>query len=448
MPGWQELLDHLGGHALAIELAGAFLAESPGMTPKSYLALLSAGGESQAVADLVRYGRTVRQALEATWQRLDSEEKSSWCLAACFAPEKVLPPISNAVGLTPEKLMPLRRYHLIEEEEPAGAWRMHRLVRSFCGTREESVSAFKRFVKACDEFSKPYQWGDDPRWLTQHLAHLEQSSEDRDLAEYPPGLLRRLALLRVSLGDFACAQERLEHGLRLDFDQEDKTLFRVSLALVLQGQGDFPAARALLEETLKTVLHKHGEKHPKVAMCRSNLGTVLKNQGDLTGARVLLEKALADYLDSLGEKHPSVAVCRSNLATVLQDQGDLPGARELLEKALAADLEVYGEKHPTVAIRRSNLATVLEDQGDLTGAKDLLEKALAVDLEIHGKRHPKVAIRKGLLGRVLAAQGLLNRAKSFSEEALQTFENTLGADHPYCETARRDLEEILNQMRG
>ncbi len=87
LPGTEALLEHLGGHALAVELAGAFLAEYPQETPQSYLPKLEQGRPLEAeVTELVRYQHTVSQAFETMWERLEEPVRSAWRLAACFAP--------------------------------------------------------------------------------------------------------------------------------------------------------------------------------------------------------------------------------------------------------------------------------------------------------------------------------------------------------------------------
>ena len=59
-PGFDALVRHLDGHALALELAGAFLANFPGETPESYLALRSSGEEPDGeVSDQTRNEATV-----------------------------------------------------------------------------------------------------------------------------------------------------------------------------------------------------------------------------------------------------------------------------------------------------------------------------------------------------------------------------------------------------
>lgn len=175
-PGLDELLHVLAGHALAVELAGAYLNEFPEETPTSYLVAQRAGEDvEEPVRDFVRYERTVHQAFETLWQRLDEDTRNAWRLAACFEPEMVTPELSDAVGLTASLRHRLRQLHLIEVEL-AGRWRMHRLTRRFVresGSTEESGEAREAFVSGCASFSDRIELADGFHLYLPNRAHLD-----------------------------------------------------------------------------------------------------------------------------------------------------------------------------------------------------------------------------------------------------------------------------------
>ncbi|MCH9647732.1 MAG: tetratricopeptide repeat protein, partial [Deltaproteobacteria bacterium] len=346
-PGFEDLVEYLGGHALAVELAGAFLGVYSAETPASYWAELKAGGGIEKEAsDLVRYNQTVSQAFQTLWDRLDEEVRSAWRLASCFEPEPVTSALSDAVGLSLQNRRQLQRLHLLEVDADQRWW-MHRLMREFgqqVGPSADFPFAQKAFIEGCAAFSKDIALSDGFRLYLPNRTHLDTA------VRLAPEVL----------------------------DREDSRIsqFQDRIGTALQSVGEFRLARELLEQALASALENLGDSHPSVAIRRSNLALVLQAQGDLEGAKVLLEQALASDLENLGDSHPSVARSRSNLATVLQAQGDLEGAKVLLEQALASDLENLGDSHPSVAISRSSLALVLQDQGDLDGARALARQAV------------------------------------------------------------------------
>jgi len=432
VPGFEDLVEYLGGHALAVELAGAFLGAYPSETPASYLAELQAGGEIEAEAtDLARYDRTVSQAFQTLWDRLDEETRAAWRLAACFEPEPVTAELSEAVGLTGRSFRQLGRLHLVEVAAEGGWW-MHRLTREFgrgAGSEEELAAARVAFVEGCAELAQQIELETGRRPYLANRAHLDAAvrlaPEVLDSADQRASVFQdRIARGLLSIGDLRSARKLFEQALAWGLGNLSEAslsviALRSNLALVLQDLGDLKGARDLLEQALASGLENLGQAHPYIATLRSNLALVRKDLGDLEGARLLQEQALVSGLKNLVEDHPEVAIRRSNLALVLQDLGDLEGARLLQRQALASNLANLGEDHPTVAINRSNLAGVLHALGDLESAKDLLDQALASDLVNFGEDHPFVAPSRSNLARVLEDLGDLQGARAMAEEAVR-----------------------------
>ena len=90
----------------------------------------------------------------------------------------------------------------------------------------------------------------------------------------------------------------------------------------------------------------------------NNLALLLQSQGDYAAARPLYERALAIREQALGPAHPDTATSLNNLAYLLWAQGDYAAARPLYERALQIVEQVLGVSHPTTNIIRANLATL------------------------------------------------------------------------------------------
>jgi tetratricopeptide (TPR) repeat protein len=454
-PDFDALLAYLGGHTLAVELAGAYLATYPSTTATTYLSRLQAGTDLSAkVTPQVAYARTVEQSLSAIWERLDEPTRRAWQLAGVFAPAEATLELLTACGVDEDAQRILRQHHLITTT--ATRWTMHRLVRAYgarAGTDEERTAAQHQFVTAAVALAKGIDLVTGFRLYRDNLPQLDRALDLAGTAlamaaDVHSLLLDRVGIGASSAGDLPRAKELLERALasylqNVGEDHPDVATIRSKLAGVLQDLGDLPRAKELLERALASDLQNLGEDHPSVATSRSNLAVVLQDLGDLPRAKDLLERALASDLHNLGEDHPDVATIRSNLATVLKDLGDLPRAKDLLERALASALQNLGEDHPSVATIRSNLASVLEALGDLPRAKDLLERALASDLRDLGEDHPSVAIRRSNLALVLQALGDLPRAKQLLESALASDLQNLGEDHPSVAIRRSNLALVL-----
>lgn len=244
-PGLDELLKHLGGHALALELAGVYLREFPETTPERYLARLQEGsGVEETVSDRVRYEGTVHQALGTLWEKLDEPARHAWRVAACFAPELVSVELSDAAGVDEEARHRLRRFHLIESED-TGRWRMHRLIRGFGrkeGTASELEEARRAFVEGCLSRAREIELSTGFRIYLPDRAHFDAA------VDASPDVL----------------------------EPSDASELKDRVGTARHSAGDFVGARTLFQEALDSDLRNLGEDHPYVATDRSILAGVLK----------------------------------------------------------------------------------------------------------------------------------------------------------------------------
>lgn len=454
--GATELLDHLGGHTLALELAGSYLQDFPTVSCDAYLQKVVAGDNVEArVSDLVRYERTVRQALDVHKQRLDEHATRALLTAACFAQADGSHALLEACGVEAETLQALRRFHLIVGD--AVRWRMHRLVRAWAvesATLDELTSARRAFAEGCITYSESIDLAEGFRAYRADGPHLLKVVSDiRNVLgedERVGQLLGRVGTALHSAGDLSRAkalkEEALAFALKLGSDHPLVATSQSNLAIVLRALGDLKRAAELLEQALESDRRNLGADDPSVAIKESNLAVILQDLGDLPRAKELLEQALASDLKNLREDHPSVATRRSNLALVVKDLGDLQRARTLLEEALAALLKNYGPKHSMVSTCRSNLALVLKDLGDLQQAKAMQEQGLALDLENYGADHHTVATSQFNLGQTYVALNDFETARTLLAEALATEERSLGQDHPSTAYTRASLAQVLAKL--
>ena len=253
-------------------------------------------------------------------------------------------------------------------------------------------------------------------------------------------LVARAALARAEL---PAAGRLLDRALGI-FEAADPRSYEVAACLrelgaVRHQQGDFRAARPLLERSV--ALHEKllGRHHPEVAGALLTLATLLEAQNDLPTARRLIERALAINEAAFGARGAAVAPSHNNLANVILAQGDLPGARWHLERAIEINEAVLGPRHPTVAQNLSNLAFVLAKQGDPERARRLYERALGILEAALGPRHPLVAQLLNNLGLLLGGHGDLRAAHTLHTRALEIREAVLGPSSPAVEESLINL---------
>jgi tetratricopeptide (TPR) repeat protein len=250
-------------------------------------------------------------------------------------------------------------------------------------------------------------------------------------------------------GDYASARRTQEQALamRLRFFGEEHldTLEAMSsLAMTLSEQGDLVEARKMHERALAGCRRALGEDHPGTLRVMGNLAVTLCSQGDLTRARELDEQVLAARRRVLGEDHPESLAAKNNLASTLYQQGDLGGARKLQEHVLVARRRVLGEDHPDTVMAMSNLAVTLSLQGDLAGARECQKKVLAAYSHLLGPEHPDTLKALGNVASTLYEQGDLGEASQLQERALAAHRRLLGEEHPSTLMAMNNLATTLS----
>ncbi|MEV0191869.1 FxSxx-COOH system tetratricopeptide repeat protein [Kitasatospora purpeofusca] len=201
--------------------------------------------------------------------------------------------------------------------------------------------------------------------------------------------------------------------------------------------------------TLKTSLAKHeqilGDTHPNTLFSRNSLAGAHFRAGDLNRAIPLYETTLAQREKHLGDTHPQTLTSRNNLASAYQAAGDLEQAIPLFEITLAQREKDLGDTHSSTLTSRNNLAHAYQSAGDLERAIPLYETALAQREKHLGDTHPDTLVSRNNLASAYKSAGNLNRAIPLYETTLIQHEQVLGNSHPNTLTSRDNLATAYYQ---
>jgi non-specific serine/threonine protein kinase len=175
-------------------------------------------------------------------------------------------------------------------------------------------------------------------------------------------------------------------------------------------QGDYTAARALLEEGL-ALYRELGDRHG-VANGLNNLGTVAWMRGDYAAAHTLYGES-RNLARELGDRW-GVALALNSLGIVAWAQGDYVSARTFYDESLILKRQLDDQRG--VADGLLNLGEVARAQGDYAAARALLEEGLALYRGLGDRR----GVADGLnnLGTVALAQGDYVSAQALFDESL------------------------------
>jgi tetratricopeptide (TPR) repeat protein/nucleoside phosphorylase len=439
--------EELGGHPLAVKLAGAYLGRVPQLSLAEYLKRLREQGlidKLEAAKDEV--GHTIRdheQSIAATyelsWRQLD--------------PAKPV----DALALL---LLAITAY--LAPGTPIDAELLQRLVRA-AGMSADLEQIGRALARLATDLSLLDAVGRDviihplisdyTRWRVREN-HLEQEGLQHALlvgmlSLFPPSQEEFWKITRLGAhpGWEHLSGAREAHVVAVwNQTRAVESLARNALSrslgnLYLQ-RGSLKRARDCYEQALE-IAQRLVEKEPKnvalqreVPMTLNKLGDVLRQQGNLEGARRTCEHAL-EIAQRLAEKKPEnvalqrdMAVSLSKLGYALRQQGNLEGARHAYEQALEI-AQRLAEKQPEnsgwqrdVAVSLNRLGEVLKQQGNLEGARRAYEQDLEIAQRLLEKEPENlgwqrdVSVSLSNLGDLLKQQGELEGARRTYEQAL------------------------------
>jgi non-specific serine/threonine protein kinase len=245
-----------------------------------------------------------------------------------------------------------------------------------------------------------------------------------DLAGLRAELLQGIGMLALRQGDYPAARAYLDEALAIARHVGDPRLLTPTLAtlgFVARVQDDYAAARPALEEGL-TLAREVGDTF-HTAMALHHLGLLaLEADREVDAAWSLNEQSLALYRQ-IGNRR-MVGVVLGNMGRVARARGDLAGARALLAETVTV-LDDVGDLGPMPQMLYT-LAAVDADVGRIERAVRLQAAATKLE-EIVGTRVWPANLRErdSWLGRARAALGEASFARAWAEGQAMTTEQAV-----------------------
>ncbi|MBK8338332.1 MAG: tetratricopeptide repeat protein [Sterolibacteriaceae bacterium] len=460
-----QLAEELGGLALALEQAGAYIAQRR-LGFAQYLAQWQA--ERDKVLGwydprLMQYPKSVAITWQTSFDQLGATarrllERLAW-LAPDAIPESLLDvavPGAAAADADPfAALAELESYSLLKRAADTPGFSVHRLVQEVTRRTQRDDPAHCALVEALQWIDGAFVGDpDDVRdWpvlepLAPHVRAVAASADAAGIAGPTAWLLNQLGLLLFVGARYAEAEPLMRRALAIDQasfgDDHPKVATHLNnLAGLLQDTNRLAEAEPLMRRALAIDEASFGAEHPRVVIDLNNLAALLQATNRLAEAEPLMRRALAIDQASFGDDHPRVAAALNNLAQLLQGTNRLAEAEPLMRRALAIDEASFGPDHPNVAIDLNNLAQLLQATNRLAEAEPLMRRALAIDEASFGAEHPDVARDLNNLAQLLQATNRLAEAEPLMRRALAIDEASFGADHPKVAIRLNNLAQLL-----
>ena len=218
------------------------------------------------------------------------------------------------------------------------------------------------------------------------------------------------------------------------------------LALVLRDQGKYEQAEEIHRQALRLRETVLGKEHPSTLTSMNNLALVLRDQGKYEQAKKMHRLALELSETVLGKEHPSTLTSMNNLALVLSCQSKYGLAEEMHRQVLRLRETVLSKEHPDTLTSMNNLALVLRDQGKYDQAEEMHRKALKLCKTVLGKEHPSTLTSMNSLALVLNRQNKYELAEEMHRQVLRLRETVLGKEHSDTLTSMNNLALVLRDQ--
>jgi predicted ATPase/class 3 adenylate cyclase len=413
----REICRRLDGLPLAIELVAARLAVLP---PAEILRALGEGLalEMEGPVDLPERQRTLRAAIDWSYQRLTSSQRDLHGALAVFADSAALDDARAVARAGREYLGDLEAlvgWSLIRSESSDGEVRLSMLetVREHAvdrartngeldDLRSRHADCFLALALAAED---ELAGSDQARWLARLEREFDNLANALDwmLASerIEDGLRATSALSRFWRGHGHVTEARrwlavgLELGAAADPDVRADALW--TAARQAAAQSDWPAAESSLQAALP--LFRGSERAREVAFTLSELAFIAIRRDELERAGTLCEEALV-VARAIGDDRATSAALLT-LAEIRSSQGNHVAALDHDEEALALRRRLGDSLLVTDAVH--NLGWVAFLAADYARARTAFEESLGLARDLGDTLHTAEALR--MLGELDLFEG-------------------------------------------
>ncbi len=465
-----EIAQELGGLALGLEQAGAYIAKLC-IPLARYLKLWTENREKAlgwSDATLTGSEKTLATTWVTSVERLSPASRRLLDRLAMLAPDPIperlfeiaVPGEAHEYDAY-EARAGLADYSLIAQAKgddvAAKGFVVHRLVQDFARRAMSEERREEALRGALGWVNKAFAGtADDVRsWpaldlLAPHALAVAGRADEAGIGEPTGRLFGELGVLFDGKARYAEAEPFKRRALAIGEaslppdDPELAARFN-NLAALLLRTNRLPEAELLMRRALKIDEASPGPEHPNVADHNNNLAQLLQATNRVHEAESHYRRALAIWSTSLGPDHPRVAAGLNNVAVLLQATSRLGEAEPLFRRALAIDEAILGPDHPKVATRLSNLADLLRKTKRHAEAEPLIRRALPIYEASYGPDHPDLAICLNVLAVLLLETNRLGEAEPLLRRALAISEKSLGPFHPTVAIRLNNLVALLRQ---
>ena len=186
-----------------------------------------------------------------------------------------------------------------------------------------------------------------------------------------------------------------------------------------ERQGKYNSSRELFEALLKGDRESLDANDVKLLQSMANLASTYCNQGRWTEAEELEAQVMERRKRVLGEDHPVTLTSIANLASTYWEQGRWKEAEELEVQMTEKRKRVLGVEHPSTLISMANLASTYWEQGRWTEAEELEAQVTERRKRVLGEDHPSTLTSMANLASTYSDQGRWTEAEELEVQVTE-----------------------------
>jgi tetratricopeptide (TPR) repeat protein len=350
-------------------------------------------------------------------------------------------------------LKPLTKYSLISRN-PTHSYSIHLLVQEVLRKRmseEEQrswIETVVRVVSAAFPEGEFKNWPECERLLSQALVCKKYIFEYHIESPAAASLLRHAGFYLHKRAQFSQAQSTYHAALamrqKIYGDKHSDTADSMGkLGGLYSDQARYKDAEDLLRPALEIREKVLGPQHPDTATSANDLAELYFTLAKFGEAETLFRRALSVREKALEPGHAEIAGSLTGLVHLLQAKGKYSEAEPLYRQALAIRENVYGPEHPDTATSLGNLADLFDALGRYSDAEPLYRRALVITENALGSEHPDTAAGLDNLAGLFHEQGKYNEAEPLYRRALEIYKKVHGPEHPNTATSLNHLAGLL-----
>lgn len=455
----RELCDELDGLPLALDQAGAYLAQTTSSVRDYHrlyrdagLRLLDSVTDEEHASVTITYTLALEQMAKRSLFGREAADMVRLC--AFLAPDAIPEAIfTSAPSDTDDADSDVEAqetfdalctavcgYSLLTRNPENRTLTIHRLVQR---VTQDSLSAEERrawsvrAVAAVAEATPDFEFDDWPLCdllLPQWRVCADQIRDDSIETEQAAYLLYQAGRYLRARALYAEAEALLRraieiaervhgalHALTADFVDELACLYRV-----LDRRAEAEALHARAVEILEQV---EGPEHIFVAAKLHNMALLYVQYEEYARAEPLFVRALTIYEQQPDPEYLLIATALTQLAGAYRSQERFDQAEQCCLRALEIYESLLGPEHIDIGTAVNNLGLLYLTMGRTEEAEPLYRRALRINEQARGKEHPETGTVAWGLARVLWKQQRSAEADELFRRAIAIYTKHFGPEH-------------------